>query len=529
MKRFWLAGIVLLAFLLRTVYLSRFPVGFNADEASFGYDAYSIFKTGKDQWGNFMPLVLKSFGDYKPPLYSYLTIPSLAAFGLNKFAVRLPNALVGTAAVFVLYLLVETISRKRSLAFLAAFLLAISPWHIMLSRGAFESNLTTLFLPLGVYLFLIKRYFWASLVLGLNLFGYHSAKLVTPLTFLALLFFTKTRKVLPIVVFSVFFLFMLYSFKLGGGTRAAERSIFVGALEAGAKEKIELIQKGANPVLARLLHNKYQVVARRFLLNYSQYFSKKFLLESGTAESTYGMIPGLGLIYAFEGILLLGIIPLFVLNKRFRGMIAFFLFWLMVAPVPAALATGAGYSGNRAAGMVPVLQILAALGLAGYAILLKKADRKILRGLVGMLAVLLLWQSRGFMKAYFGSQTSGVEKGMLAGNLEMAKWLADQGEIKKVIISRSFSEPQIFIAFAQKWSPADYQKSSKSWEVETWVDQIPSYSLGNYTFKSIDWRQDGSQKGTILVARPEDFPKNLKPDMIFEFTDKTPAFYVKQN
>ena len=82
-KLIWL--VLLVAFLLRFISLTKFPAGFNADEASFGYDAYSILHTGRDQWGTFMPIVLKSFGDYKSPVYSYLAIPSVAIFGLSVF------------------------------------------------------------------------------------------------------------------------------------------------------------------------------------------------------------------------------------------------------------------------------------------------------------------------------------------------------------------------------------------------------------------------------------------------------------
>src|SRR4030042_5000305 len=156
--------ILILAFFLRFYSFPSIPLGFSPDEASFGYDAYSLLKTGKDQWGHKLPLVLESFGDFKSPLYTYMAIPFISIIGLTKFAVRLPNALLGTAAVYVTYLLVKTIKNyfdkkleigNWKLETYASLLLAISPWHIMMSRGAFEANLTTFFLPLGMYLFLI--------------------------------------------------------------------------------------------------------------------------------------------------------------------------------------------------------------------------------------------------------------------------------------------------------------------------------------------------------------------------------------
>ena len=88
-KLIWL--ILALALILRTVFLTSFPAGFNADEASFGYDAYSILLTGKDQWGNTLPLILKSFGDYKLPLLTYLAIPFIKIFGLTETGIRMVN------------------------------------------------------------------------------------------------------------------------------------------------------------------------------------------------------------------------------------------------------------------------------------------------------------------------------------------------------------------------------------------------------------------------------------------------------
>ena len=243
--------IVVLAFLLRVLWLESYPVGFTPDEASFGYDAYSLLMTGKDQWGHTLPLVLESFGDFKSPFYSYITVPLIAIFGFTKFATRLPNALLGTGAVLVTYLLVREIRRvsfkkfeilndnQRStllkLETVASFLLAISPWHVMMSRGAFEANLTTFLLPLGIYLFLLgsknaKYLILSAIVFGLNLFTYHSAKFVTPLVFTSLIFiFSKEisgkKFIVPASIFAAFLALTIYTFSLGAGSRISDVSI----------------------------------------------------------------------------------------------------------------------------------------------------------------------------------------------------------------------------------------------------------------------------------------------------------------
>jgi 4-amino-4-deoxy-L-arabinose transferase-like glycosyltransferase len=97
----------LVAAFLRLWYLGVNPPHLTPDEASLGYNAYSILKTGRDEYGEILPIIFKSFGDYKPGLYVYATVPFVALFGLTEFAVRLPSAIAGVAAVWLLYLIIN--------------------------------------------------------------------------------------------------------------------------------------------------------------------------------------------------------------------------------------------------------------------------------------------------------------------------------------------------------------------------------------------------------------------------------------
>src|SRR3989344_516528 len=195
MRKGMLVFILLIGFFLRVLWLDKYPAGFTPDEASQGYDAYSLLKTGKDQWGKPWPLTFRSFGDFKLPVYTYLTIPSVAAFDLNEFSSRLPSALLGTLAILTTYL-VSCELFGWQVGLLSAALLTVSPWHLPLSRGAFEANLTVFFASLGTWLFLrgLKQPKWlvfSALVFGINLFTYHSARVFTPLLGLSLLFIYK--------------------------------------------------------------------------------------------------------------------------------------------------------------------------------------------------------------------------------------------------------------------------------------------------------------------------------------------------
>lgn len=521
MKRFVLPLILLLALVLRVAWLDKYPIGFTPDEASFGYDAYSILKSGRDQWGHSLPLILESFGDFKSPLYTYLTIPSVAIFGLTKFAVRLPNAILGTLAVLVVYLLAKKLfSAKQQapldgekIAFFSSFLLAISPWHIMLSRGAFEANLTTFFLPLGVYLFLKEKFWLAGLVLGLNLFSYHSAKFVTPLVFIALIVYTKknVKKYWPALAsFGVFLLLTFYTLTLGGGARVTERSITAGALEEAFEERVRS---------TALFHNKYQVTLKRFFGNYVTYVSPQFFFSEGPKEGTYGMIPGHGVLYWFVIPFFLGVRKLFYQGK-YRKELLFLAFWVFISPIPAALASGVGYSANRVAVMMPALEIL--LGVGALAVYEFIKNRKVI--LYGF-TVLVLVSISLFLEDYFVQSPYKIARPMLYGNLEAANWISNNlPKDSQIIIDKSLSEPHIYFAFSEKVDPATYQKATKDWNYSTWVDQQPQYSLGRFTFK--DLKPDDLISGNILVGRSEDFSSGTVPSYVIYYPDGKPSIFV---
>ena len=60
----------MVAGILRIYDISANPPGFFADEASFGYNAYSVLHTGKDEHGQ-IAVFFEAFGEYKLPVYIY--------------------------------------------------------------------------------------------------------------------------------------------------------------------------------------------------------------------------------------------------------------------------------------------------------------------------------------------------------------------------------------------------------------------------------------------------------------------------
>ncbi len=234
--------ILALAGVLRLWDLTGVPNGFHADEVSIGYDAYSMLETGRDQYGEFLPLFSRSFGDYDESLYRYLTIPFVAVFGLTEFATRLPASLAGILTVWVFFSLVRDRFGVR-VALLAALFLAISPWHIQFSRWAVRAILLPLFFCWGTLYFYRGMQRPRLLVLSAFLFGislhtYNSARVFVPL-FLAGAAILHWRElwalrrwlVLPCVVF-LCILVPLFSFWISPeGLTRARSTLTTDALE----------------------------------------------------------------------------------------------------------------------------------------------------------------------------------------------------------------------------------------------------------------------------------------------------------
>lgn len=539
--------------MLRLLGIDKYPAGFTPDEASFGYDAYSILKTGKEQWGESFPLAFRSFGDFKAPIYTYLAIPSVAIFGLNEFAVRLPNAALGTLAVLITYFMVAAILKRgntqnktwnyaENVALMASLLLAISPWHISLSRGAFEANLTTFLMPLSIYAFLrgLENKRWmiiSSFAFGLNLFSYHSAKLITPILVVIIVWLSKknltplhkqslttynsvTRYALALVIFVFFVTVSGYILFLGAGARGGDIGIFnpTGGWGAVADRRYEALQIGLPDFLSRLFSNKVVYTGSEFTKNYLSYFSPTFLFTQGAGEATYGMIPGHGVLYLFE--LPFIVMAIFYTIKRPVPGILFVIAWILLSPIPSALTKGPGFAANRVAVMMPAIHILSAFGAVTLYGWWKRltirpkpyAIRKI--GLLGYWIFGLLG-FLFFLEAYFYHAPRSNAPSMSYGWKEaMGSIQSIEEDYDNIIISRAFSEPHIFIAFHKKWDPQDYQKQAQDWlryekQRLLFVDQLGEWHLGKYTFRDIKYQEDSNIPGVLLVGREKDFPRDV--------------------
>ena len=109
------------------------PTGLNQDEAFAAYDAWALLHFGTDSSMHSWPVYLTAWGSGMNALESYLMLPFLALFGTHKAIFRLPQLLVSVASVFAARGVGRRIAGERCGLCFAA-LIALCPWHILLSR-----------------------------------------------------------------------------------------------------------------------------------------------------------------------------------------------------------------------------------------------------------------------------------------------------------------------------------------------------------------------------------------------------------
>src|SRR6185369_376406 len=286
---FCFAAILVVALFLRFFLLGSNPPSLDWDEASIGYNAYSLLKTGADEYGNVMPLSFRSFDDYKPPVAIYLTVPSIALFGLTEFAVRFPEAVIGVIAVAAFYFLTRELllgldERMREFVSLTAcFFLAISPWHLQFSRAAFEGSIGLCFLILSLLFFFkgMKRgvyYLLFTVFFILSLYSYHSFRLINPILLLLLiiLFYKEVLKQKMLLGLSILIIFLTcapvylsFLHPEGTGARLSMVTVFTDSeLNRLSAEKV-LIAKKNHDLFGEIIYNRRVIFLPTILKGYT--------------------------------------------------------------------------------------------------------------------------------------------------------------------------------------------------------------------------------------------------------------------
>ncbi len=481
-----LGFIILLALILRLWQLGIVPISPDWDEVALGYNAYSILHTGRDEYGKFLPVVLRSFDDYKPALYSYLIVPLLSFLDLNVFTVRLPSAIMGTVTVLAVYFLVKELLQTKSLeimdkkipadyvALVSSLLLAISPWHLQFSRVAFETNVGMGFNVLMALCFFKglkspKYYLPLAAVFGaLSIYTYQSEKVFTPLLLLGLVviysrtLFKHARKYLIAAVITGLIVIAPMAYETVTNKEALARargvSIFSDKTTLLKSNVQRLIRdREQNDYMGLVFDNRRVIYGQTILANYLSHFDPVWMFIKGDYDVDRHHAPNMGLEYlVLLPFLLMGLYRVLFLHHD-RRVTAILFYWLLIAPIPASITTGVPHA-VRTLNYLPVLQIFIAFGLLSAVFMIIKYVRFTLvrYAIFGVLIALFSLNVGYYLNQYFVQQNYYYTSDWQYGYEELIAYLRPrQQDYKKIIVSNSgeMSQSYMFFLFYTKYDP----------------------------------------------------------------------------
>ncbi|MDO8503895.1 MAG: glycosyltransferase family 39 protein [bacterium] len=547
--------IILLGIITRGYKLGEAPAGLYIDEAGQGYSAYSILKTGKDEFGKTFPIVFRSFTDFKTPVYIYLIVPLIPIFDLTSFTVRLPSFIFSILTLPIIFLLIRKISPKKvalPLALLTTLLLAISPWHVLFGRTNFECNVALFFFLAGVLAFykaLEKPIFFipSALLFAIAIPAYHSQRIVTPLMLLFLLsrhrkkIFSKTHpakqdlalpdKKYAIAGFIIGLLLLLPTLSValtpGFLARAGGLNIFSYGKHPAAGYLSQY-----DGFFGSVVNNPIFLSSQEFGALYLSYLSPRnmFILGDYGPRSSF---PELGTFFIWQFPFYLYGLYLLLKKRELGELRALTLAFLLIAPIPAAV-TRDPYSTIRALPLVVPQLIIISLGILFF--IQKLGQLRLARPtillFIGVFTVLYstgkLYSSGILLNEYFRPPYWDY------GWKEVVKTLDSLDPNLPIIVDNARSEPYIELLFLKKFDPEAYQRQNHEVSPEdyyTKLERITTVQIGNIITRGINWEDDLLIKqylvgDALFISEDQIERHNLTKVAEIKFPDKNVAFRV---
>ena len=478
--------------LMRVVSFGSIPPGLNQDEASIGYDAWCLAHFGTDGNGVSWPVHLISWGDGDNASYAYMLLP-FVALGLSPLTVRLPMLIASLVSLFLVWFVIKRLVDEKA-AWASAAVVALSPWHIMLSRWALDSNALPFLFLCGLALLTTsleatRKIVWlllACVMFGISVYSYGAAYLAVPVFVLSTLtlcavggLFTKRQALTGALIFALTALPMaLYVFvnffhwssiHLGGITipRLPRTARFEKQLGAGVLSHISHLWK----LLVTQRDGSLYNVTDPYGVVYSSIF---FALAIGLA----------------------GVTPILVARRRWPLMRLFIPLWIV-----ACIPTGLVQEPNINRINLLLMGLVSTVGVA-LAIL-----DKWVRGTLIVALLSLLTLSGFFARDYLTTQRNRLAVAFFDGFLPaLADARSNTPGDEKICVTDKVDEPQIYALFE---SPSDLKEYVRSVQY-VWTGTEPTgdvISYGRYMFGL--QKCDLKQIATIIARRGEKVPENF--------------------
>ena len=558
---YWLAGIVVIAGILRFYQLGVNPPSLTWDEAAWGYNAYSLSVSGRDEFGKFLPLAyLESFGDFKPPLYAYASVIPVLLFGLTPFATRFASAFFGTVTVAVVYWLVSELletdahktdktNRTDMMGLVASALLAISPWHINLSRAAFEANVASFFIITGVWLYLrwarkpsTVLLIFSGVSFVLSLYTFNTARIVAPLLIIVLsarfykilLAHAVSVAVAGILCVVLSLPFIMFSMTPQAKLRYHEVNIFSdGSIVENANTSMARSARWVckisgestcstktaldAPLWARIMYNRRIGYVRAYVKHYFDHFNPSFLFIKGDGNPKFST-QDVGQLYLVCAPFI--IVGLFQLFKKRIGHWWLVPVWLVIGIVPAATARETPHA-LRIETTLPTFQIISAYGIVYLYRIVDRLKRVLVtRAFVGIALCAYAGMAVYYLHGYYVHYPVEYSGEWQYGYEEAIGFLKNNPSYKHVVMTTALGRPYIYVLFYTQTDPRLFQQTAV---VEREVlGFVHVRSFGTYTFADAPAEVHPSGK-TVYIDIPQYVPEKAIVLRIFTLLNGHPV------
>ncbi len=299
---FLLSVIIILGAALRLYQLGEVPHGVTHDELGYIYNAYAIAKTGRNIFGQSLPLFsfLSGGGFAFMPVPTYLVAALFTFLPLSAFTGRLLNTILGTGSIILVFLLVRKLFRNDTMALFSAFALALSPWHVFFSRTAYDPLVASFFYLSAVTAWVTagsfsRRLGATAILLGLGLFSYRGATpMMLGLPILMLWWgigiqkITRRQAMVTVMAMAVPIVLFL------GAVSAYKNRGFVAEAMPDTKKiqwEMELMMRESQGPhgLKRVFLNRPTLLASQWVRNYLEGYAPGHLFLYGESSQIYSM------------------------------------------------------------------------------------------------------------------------------------------------------------------------------------------------------------------------------------------------
>ena len=498
------------------------------DESSIGYNAYSVLKTGGDEYGEFPLISQRGYDDWRRSTYLFLTIPFIGLLGLNVVAVRLPAVILSVLTIWATYHIVLLLFSKRSafssgVAFLTSFLLAISPWHIYISRLGHESNACLSFLLFGILFFLQgeKNKSWRRILISMifltfSMVSYYSGQAFIPL-FVAGLFFifrknllsmvAADRKILvPFFALAVFIVPVFWAiFSPQALVRFQGTSTFKPEVHSKMfGQRVILWNKAVEnkDIIGMIVYHRHLFPLVVFAEGYFSHFNPKWLFTNSFSEPFKA--PHTGLLNLWEApFIIMGIFVLVFSKFADQKNKKLVFLWFLLAPIPAAIATQAPHA-MRFYNSLPLWQMFTAFGLS-Y-IFYRFRNLKFFMSIIFIFMAIsgLLFFCRDYFVNFPKEQSSSFHYTL---SKTIPYVLSIEDSYDKIIFSNqeNLYQSYMLLLFHSKYNPLLYQQQGGT--ISGGFAQ--THKFGKYEFRPVVWDKDKLLTNTLFVGNDYEFPKQL--------------------